>query len=767
MLAAAARSTAELDLLATLGERIATTDPPPTTLAEVTLLLASLEEAALLESLVMRVQRPPAQVGKLQPPGHSQLSAADRQRARSAAYQRSASRQLREIGPLPPVQDPARRAACERDLQRYLKTYHPRAFPLDWSPAHLVLLKRAQLVITIGALFALAMARGTGKTTCCRHAVQWAINYGYARFPYLIGATDEKGEESLDVIRDDYETNPLLLADFPEICYPLHKLEGVHNKASGQILNGVPTRIKFRRRTLILPTVEGSAASGAILKTGGLLSSVRGANHKLPDGEIIRPDLILLDDPQTRESAESPQQSATRIRIVTADVLGMAGPTGKIAALMPCTVIAPGDLADTVLDPEKHPEWRPLRTSMLVSFPERLDLWEEYWDIFCAALKTQGDDEEFAVPAIATEFYKDHRKQMDQGGEVSWEARKRADELSALQHAMNLFFRNEGAFFSEYQNDPRDPFADEEFWTAPQIARKVTQYARGEVPLGCQWLTSFIDCHKRALVWMVCGWEWDCTGYVLDYGIFPEQLSPNWRMSRARPTLAMKYPKSGDAALYKGLQELQAALLQRTWKREDGTELQIDRGLIDQGYEAKTVQRVIRENKWHNLVYPCFGREIGPKQIPISQYKRRAGETLGEDWILKRSTSGKQRHLLFDVASWKTFAMRRLSQDLGEPGCVSLFGREPGTRGKPGRKADHDFLSRQLTAETRTVLLDGDRRVDQWRPKPASENHWFDCFVGCCVSASICGARIGGREEKQRGGGRSFSKLARRKRESQ
>src|SRR5690606_437698 len=135
-------------------------------------------------------------------------------------------------------------------------------------------------------------------------------------------ASEEKATESLEEILADFETNSLLLADFPEICYPLTKLEGIHNKAKGQLLDGLPTRIRFGKRKLVLPTVPGSPSSGAVILTGGLLSAVRGANHRLPDGRTIRPDLAILDDPQTRESAEHPGQSAMRERIVSADILG-------------------------------------------------------------------------------------------------------------------------------------------------------------------------------------------------------------------------------------------------------------------------------------------------------------------------------------------------------------------------------------------------------------------------------------------------------------
>lgn len=68
------------------------------------------------------------------------------------------------------------------------------------------------------------------------------------------------------------------------------------------------------------------------------------------------------------------------------------------------------------------------------------------------------------------------------------------DELSAVQHAMNLRLQDEAAFFAEYQNEPlpAQTAADDEL-TADQIAGKFNRMKRGEVPVGCNHVTAFID----------------------------------------------------------------------------------------------------------------------------------------------------------------------------------------------------------------------------------------------------------------------------------
>ncbi len=88
-----------------------------------------------------------------------------------------------------------------------------------------------------------------------------------------------------------------------------------------------------------------------------------------PDGRTVRPSLVVLDDPQTDESARSLSQCANRESILAGAVLGLAGPGKKISGIMPCTVIRPGDMADNILDRNRHTgvEWRTHQDGLCVS----------------------------------------------------------------------------------------------------------------------------------------------------------------------------------------------------------------------------------------------------------------------------------------------------------------------------------------------------------------------------------------------------------------
>ena len=81
--------------------------------------------------------------------------------------------------------------------------------------------------------------------------------------------------------------------------------------------------------------MPGSPASGVIIGVAGLTGAIRGKKRKMRDGKSIRPDQVILDDPQTDESARGVVQTAKRLRIVKGTVLGLAGPGKKIAPSCP------------------------------------------------------------------------------------------------------------------------------------------------------------------------------------------------------------------------------------------------------------------------------------------------------------------------------------------------------------------------------------------------------------------------------------------------
>ena len=354
------------------------------------------------------------------------------------------------------------------------------------------------------------MARGSGKSSLTESAAIWAMAYGHREFVVIIGASEGAALEMLDSIKTELEVNEHLAEDFPEMVYPIACLEGIANRCAGQLYKGERTRIAWTASEIVLPTIVGAASSGAVVRVAGITGRIRGMKYKRPDGRTVRPEFVIVDDPQTSESAGSAEQTRKRVRVLAGDVLGLAGPGRKIAGVMPCTVIRPGDMAEQMLDRAKHPEWNGERCKMLYQFPKNEELWNRYADLRADELRERG------TFAKATEFYRRHRAEMDEGAVVAWSARYNHDELSAVQHAMDLKLTDEAAFWAEYQNDPLpEDLGTEEQLTVDGIVNNLNGHSQRGVPVSANHITMFVDVQKTLLFYVVCAWDDDFTGRVI------------------------------------------------------------------------------------------------------------------------------------------------------------------------------------------------------------------------------------------------------------
>jgi hypothetical protein len=542
------------------------------------------------------------------------------------ARQRAAAR---DIYPIPPVADRARRRAARRSFRFFCEAYQPRVYSLPWSADHLRVIGHIERAVSSGTLVAFAMPRGSGKTSLAESAVLWGTLTGLVPYAVLIGATEGAAAANLQSIHAALVQNETLAADFPQACVPLRKLEGIHQRKL--LYNGAPITYSITASRIVLPSIPGSTSSAAVIETIGLTGSIRGRKYQHPDGRAIRPALVLIDDPQTDESARSPAQCAAREAILAGAVLGLAGPGRKIAGVMPCTVIAPGDLADTMLDRSKHPDWHGERTRLVYDWPAS-PLWEDYARIRAEAL-TAGDP----LAAASTAFYAAHRAEMDEGAAVAWEARHNPDELSAIQHAYNLKLRDEAAFASEYQNDPRPEAAFADELTPLAIAARTTGRPRRTAPVDACLVTAFIDVQATCLYWLVAAWAADFSAVVVDYGTYPDQGRAYFALVDVKRTLARAAPGTGlEGSIRAGLDALTRNLAALRVVRDDGAELAVDRILIDANWSVSTqlVYAHCKASPWAALLLPAHGRYVGASSLPMADWRRHPGDRVGLNWRL-------------------------------------------------------------------------------------------------------------------------------------
>lgn len=627
----------------------------------------------------------------------------------------------RDISPIPDVVDPDRREACRLDFRLFCETYFAAVFNLAWSDDHLKAIAKIQKAIIEGGLFAFAFPRASGKTSLSVCAAEWSLLYGHRSFVVLIAATEQKSKELMESIQTDFEANDLLAEDFPEAIYPIRRLERITHRAAGQLLDGEPTRMSWTQNELILPTVPNSPSSGSVVKVAGITGSIRGMAVSRPsDGAKIRPDFVLIDDPQTDDSARSPMQIRNRMSTIMGAILGLAGPGKTISGFAAITVVQKGDVAEQLLDRKIHPEWQGERIKLLRSLPTNLKLWEQY-----AQCRADGLRSELGMKP-ATEFYLANQAALDEGAVASWKARFNPDEASAVQHAMNLKLNSEEAFFAEYQNEPMAFDLDTPLLLKPEqvTAKIVPGYERGIVPNYTTKLVAFADVQGTVLYWMVCAFGGDYSGHIVDYGCWPKQARSYFFLREVNPTLATAYPKiSVEGQVRAGIDALTSHLLEKNWISEDGKGKQIDRMFVDAGWNQELVKQACQESKYKSRLLPSKGWGGTADKKPLDDWKLATGDRRGWSWMFNRD----KYHVIFDTNSWKTFAATRLLSAAGEAGNLSLCNANPSL---------HRMLSEHITSEYPTPTEGWGRVVNVWSEKPNRENHWLDCLVGCYVAAS-------------------------------
>ena len=611
-----------------------------------------------------------------------------------------------------------KRGKLEKDLTAWLLFFGKEAFCNPFSADHKRALKKIEAAIRRGGLFALAMPRGHGKSTILKWTALFVLLSGLRKYMVVVAATAELAQAFVEFIRQQIIESDLLHEFYPHVTEYARKTDGKAIKAKYQLrADGKTSGIQWSKTTIVFPEVMNPKSgkpyisNGAILEAHGLTGAIRGKWRDTKTGKVMRPDFVLLDDPQTRESAESVSQCAMRERIITGDVLGLAGPKKKIAAVMPCTVIQKGDLASRFLDHNVHPEWQGELMQMVTTWPlEQEGLWREYADLFREEVSAGRGI------AKATEFYRARRARMDEGSEVNWDSRVRDGEISALQTAENLLLEMGAQFWAEMQNEPQDVDSGQYALTVESVMSHAVGLDPLVLPDTAGIFVGHCDINRSGLHWCLAGFGQDMTGHCPAYGRWPEGHGELWPQNA--PELARKQ------AIYHGLMELCRRLAVMTVQRQ-GRAVRLGMLLVDRGYEPDVVHKFAAAAVYPFRVLPARGFSAG-KYFPRKSYV--VGRTM-EGCHLSNGDSGQ--FVAFNADLWRETAQRAFLADPGAPGGFTLF---KAAEGYHRRFAEH------VTAEKlkNKYETDGGTRWE-WAHRPGSEWDWGDALTGCYVAAAMGG----------------------------
>jgi hypothetical protein len=560
-----------------------------------------------------------------------------------------------------PVGDPARRARLERDPAAWLRHYLKTAYPLPWGQVHLDMIEAAVRAIRKGCGMTVAAPRGTGKSTVLWGVALWAILSGACRFPVVAGYSHAAARRMLRKWLLSLADNEAIQADYPDATQPF-EISTHANRLKSLMWenNGHPCGADVRSMDGALMLPDGLGALGAV-SIGG---NVRGLHAALPDGSTIRPDVLLLDDPQDKSTAQSAPLVRKTIERIESDLFNMAGPDVRLAVMAAVTVIAEADVAEHFLN---HPDFEAIRVAQVMSWPTGFKdrasatrkLWETWNSERCEGLADHDGGKRAKV------FYKAHKTALTTGAAVSWPQRfdrKRGDPDAIFAALWDFYRIGEAAFMSERQNAPMKENTTVYDLTPALVASKV--YAgrnRCDVAPDARLIVAATDLNHYGLHSASAGFANDQTGCLTWYarhdnngaGLIPKDCPESDAKRRMYEALAVHGQHLAALPLTRGEQSARVGL----W-------------LIDSGYFPDVVRRYVEGPGRMLGIHVLAARGYGSDRYRPTP-KNVIGQPREQCHLAESPIAG--RFLAFNADYWREVSQRAWLGTAGAPGSISLF----------------------------------------------------------------------------------------------
>jgi hypothetical protein len=616
---------------------------------------------------------------------------------------------------IPPVVNLDRRIACLADPVLFLKTYGARTFYNPFAAYHLGMIQAIVERAKTGGDKAVAAPRGSGKTQVAAWMTVYILLAGFVRFPIVVASTRKHAQRIFKQIKASLQSE-LLIDDFPEIGACISGLDGAPQRAAKQHVQGVKTNIIWTQDEIGLPSVPGSIYGGRYCTYFGLDSAIRGVHFN-----GVRPDYALIDDPETREVAFSDEQHFAVEEMIDSDIAGLCGPNNRIARVVLTTIQNRRCYSWRVCNPKIKPTFAGERYGVLSSWPERMDLWEEYIGKR-QACQAEGDKD----GRKATEDYAANREEMDRGSVVTDPHRFTSQcgddgqpiELSPVQMIFNrIADLGKDRTLAEYQNDPVEEETIESLRLTPgTVGSRMSGLSRHELPKESDLMVVVgLDIGKYFSHWVKVACYGNGIGHVIDYGVL-----------ETYGLTTQSDEKAIELAILKSLEMWRLDILSANEPRAV---------FVDTGDYSPAVYEFIRRSG-----IPFFaskGWEGGRLEM--------SGKNTDTRLFFDQCRADFQpSHGLwlynFDSEYWKQQVHQRfLTQTYNEAqiineGSLSIWSTDD--------RKEHLAYTHHICAEERTEkFVEGKGLVRKWEKKHKN-NHWLDATAMAICAAGVMGMRI-------------------------
>ena len=404
-----------------------------------------------------------------------------------------------------------RRRAAEKSLLAWISTYGVGVFIDDVPDGHLPeVVAAVETALGTARPYQVLMPRKHGKTSYVAAAAAWLMVTGQCRFLCVIGANRDA---ACDILANIFllTDSDRFAQDYPEICVPIARANGGRRAVTyrDRVCNFRKTSRMIRFPTVFIDG-ERAPASGVVCKAFGKNSAIRGQR----DG-TTRPDVVLLDDIQTKDSARNARRVKADYERITRDIANLSG-RKKLKIMNAATVICPHDLAETL---KADKAWKTTYFRAFISWPEDYvrhpndGLWAEYFRIY-----ESEDVREAGHHKESLAFYEAHRAEMDAGADVLTPSKFDPDqwEVSTVQAYMNKIHADGlPAFNAEFQMEP--DVGDFALKIAPKdVLKKDGGFAEFSAPAGYLHIFAATDLNvSYALTTTVTAFKADGSGAVV------------------------------------------------------------------------------------------------------------------------------------------------------------------------------------------------------------------------------------------------------------
>ena len=626
-----------------------------------------------------------------------------------------------EVGEIPPPRHPRLKERCRYDLELFGWMYCRRLLKHRASAdIRDGLIREAERCILHGGQAATLYARGGGKTTWIDMiAPLWAMLYGHRRFPVAIGASIKAAKKNLKTIKKLLARSPEILADFPAIAIPIRALGGISQRCASQTYHGVATDIEWGSDQITLPTLRSpdgqtlDAGCGAILAVTGVGGAIRGANE---GGQ--RPDMLLIDDPQTKKAAASPKLVQSILEYIHSDALALAGHDTTIAAFLTITPQRYGDVATEISSQAKYPEWAVKVQPFIKTLPPK---WDQLVTLFCEQYALDAAAKDYDRPR-STAWYRENAALFESMETIDPEQYDKTREIDVNHHLLNLRAKlGKVAFNAEIMMQVSDAASEIQI-TADTVANALNGAPRGVCPPGTDTVVAFSDINIQAgagLTWALVAFGPSRVGAVIDYGRFPADGSP------------LVPPNSSDLLRNRrvaaAIREVVNIVATRRIRDAKNRAVRVRALGFDRGWLPDVVHRtlyVIRKR------VPVGFPIVAMRGFPWNKFGTRAADILrrGDHIFATRSKYGE--YLAFMAPYWREIQQSGWLETPLMPGSLSIFGQDALTHTQLATEVCAEKLVRKYQAYS------GRETTTAWDWITTGPEHYCDALTGAFALAS-------------------------------